>query len=104
MVPASVETLVRERCNFSDFGESRRPRQDALADVRVHADLLPLGIGQRTWLVPYGSAHGNAAEIVHQRGTADLALVAVAEAHPASGSPGEVGHAARVRAREARFQ
>jgi hypothetical protein len=67
VIAGAVEALVRERGDGAHRAEPAQAREDALRVVRVHANALPLGLGERALLVPDALEDAGPAEVVEVR-------------------------------------
>ena len=79
-----------------DRAQRRRGGDDALADDRVAADELPLGVVERGGLVEDRVGDRDLADVVQRGGVADVVDLLLVEPQAAGDRLGQLGHAADV--------
>ena len=95
-VALAVHALVGRAHDRGDALERRRGLQDALADDRVAAHELPLGVVERAGLVEDRVGDGDLAHVVQLRRLAQVLELLGQQAEPLADRDGELRHAVDV--------
>jgi hypothetical protein len=103
-VTRAIEALVVLDSDGAQRGERRREGEHPLAQIRVQADPLQLGLGQPATLVPDGVGDAEAAEVVHEPSLAERHHLGLRQSVQPRGLRREIRHPARVPDGERRLE